>query len=319
MKGKITGEDEVRIGLHVTDNNSAKHRIEMEFDGEIKYHQCQSYDKKARNRTDEENEHNKQARKFAQFYVSTERGYDTVPPHFDPNRIEAVRRNLASLSDTEFRRLFGDLRQQMASYHDDTERAIPIPEAAPGPDSVLYRQNVYLGFDPRETEVDDQAQELAATHGLDLAEISERRVADISSEAVSDWKAFATELADQIRGTDVECSDALSIDAVSSLYTTYIADDQYITAPETDPFDRDPDTMIELPPVDPGSLDEFRAYLDHHLKCQIRDSFVRMGLQPPEPFRVLGNGRLEATAAYKLLEMYPEYHDPNEDQLLKRA
>ncbi len=59
MNGKITGENDSKIGLHVTDNNGEKHRIEMHKDGgKIYAHQCKSYADKPKDRTPAENEHN---------------------------------------------------------------------------------------------------------------------------------------------------------------------------------------------------------------------------------------------------------------------
>ena len=319
MKAVITGENSERVGVNLRDNNGAEHVIELEFDGEIKHHQSEEYAKKASNRTAEKNEYFEQTRKYARYYVYVERGYDTVPPVEHPERINAVRLAIQDLTSTEFEELFGNLYRQMRSYHDyDTER--PIPEPPNATENVLYRQNVYLGINPLETDVDAEANGIATAHGLDLSDesILGNSVEALSDGEIADWQAFADDLADLAEEKDVSLADGAYIDAVSSLYTTYLDDDgeQYTTNPETDPFDREPDTVIELPPIDPQSMDDFREYLDHHLKCQIRDCFVRMGVHPPEEFRVLGNGRLESVAAYKLLDMYPEFYDPENDTLL---
>jgi len=320
MEATITGEDDVRVGLHVKDNNEEKHRIEMEFDGEIKFHQCDAYATKAADRTPEENEYNEQARKFARYYVYVERGYDTMPPTDHPERINAARLAIQGLGDDRFNELFGDLYNQLRSYYDyDTERPIPVPPLASSSDSVLYRQNVYLGVDPLETELTDVAEDMATAYGLDLSatSVKEQPLNALSAGAVADWMSFATDLVDRADEQEIDLADGAYIDAVSTLYASYLDNGgaQHTADPDTDPFEREPDTLIELPPIDPGPLAEFREYLDHHLKCQIRDCFVRMGVEPPEEFRVLGNGRLDATAAYKLLEIYPRYHDPDTQRL----
>lgn len=315
MEATITGEDEENIGLHVTDNLENRHKIEMgKASGDIYYHQCEAYADKPGDRTPEENEYNEQARKFAQYYVYLEAGYDTVPPENHPERINTVRLAIQDLKETEFEELFRDLYRQMRSYHDyDTER--PIPEPPLASENVLYHQNVYLGINPLETDVAAGAQEMASAYGLDLTEdsLTEQAVDTLSSTDIDDWRAFADDLVTLAAEEEITLEDGTYVDAVSSLYATYLDDsgEQYTGDPEHDPFERDPDALIELPPIDPQSIDEFREYLDHHLKCQIRDCFVRMGAEPPERFRVLGNGRLEAAAAYKLLEMYPDYFDPD--------
>lgn len=61
-------------------------------------------------------------------------------------------------------------------------------------------------------------------------------------------------------------------------------------------------------PADPGSLEEFREYLDHHLRCQIRDCYVGMGLVPPEPYRVVGFGKFIYARRYDHYDLYPRVH-----------
>jgi len=319
MEATIVGEDDRGIGVRVIDNNSVQHTVSVGFDGDIQGHGQDGYPDKAANRTEENNEYVEQARKYARYYVYVERGYDTIPPAEHPERINAVRLAIQHLSDDEFDALFGDLYRQLRSYHDyDTER--PIPEPPNASENVLYRQNVYLGINPLNTELAPEAEGIASVHGLDLSDgaILEESIDDLSATDVADWKAFADDLVALAEAKDVTLAEGVYIDAVSSLYATYLDNhgEQYTTEPETDPFDREPDTLLELPPIDPHSCETFREYLDHHLKCQIRDCFVRMGVHPPEAFRVLGNGRLEAVAAYKLLDMYPEYYDPEEETLL---
>lgn len=317
MKAVITGENDERVGVNLLDNNNAEHVIETEFDGEIKHHQCDAYADKAANRTPEENEHNNQARRFAQYYVYVERGYDTVPPEIHPERIDAVRRAIQRLSDVEFEALFGELKQQLQSYHDDTERAIPIPADAAGPNSVLYRQHVYLGLNPAQSGFADEVDTLATVHGIDL-ENTDTPVSELTDSARSAWQSFTDQLETLADERDVDAGNAPEIGGVSSLYTAYVDSSgrEHIDDPADDPFDREPDTLIELAPIEPGSLEQFREYLDHYLQCQIRDCFVRMGLHPPEEFCVLGPGHIEAAEQYKRLDMYPDFTDPDNDRLL---
>ncbi|NGM70802.1 hypothetical protein G6M89_17645 [Natronolimnobius sp. AArcel1] len=321
MEASITAEDENHIGLDVLDNSTYKHDLTLEREsGEIVYHQCDAYADKADNRTPEENESNEQARRFAQYYVYCEQGYDTVPPEIHPERINAVRLAVQELSDAAFDDLFGDLEQQLRSYHDDgISRPIPIPSAATGPNSVLYRQHVYLGVDPLETDLAEEAKTLATVHGVDLEAIGDNTgIDEFNTSSVDDWHRFSADLATVARTQDVTVSDELTIADVSSLYTAFVDDRgvEHIGEPDRDPFDREPDTLIELAPIDPGPLEEFRTYLDHYLKCQVRDCFIRMGLHPPTAFCVLGPGRIEAAEQYKTLEMYPDFTDPDNEELL---
>jgi hypothetical protein len=318
MDGLITGENDERIGLSIIDNDDNEHVIEMEFDGEIKHHITDEYAKKAANRTPEQNEKFEQVRRFARYYVYVEEGYDTVPPEIHPERIDAVRIALQNLSRDRFELLFGDLFQQLQSYHDSSVgRAIQLPTEAAGPQSVFYRQHVYLGLSPLETEFGTAAESIASSHEIDLSEAA-TPLDEIGESALGSWEAFTDQFETLVRQQDADLSNEFDIGGVSSLHTAYIdgAGVEHIETPVEDPFDREPDTLLELAPVDPGPLEEFRAFLDHHLKCQIRDCYVRMGLQPPAEARVLGPGRVEAAEQYKRLDMYPDFTDPDNEQLL---
>lgn len=75
--------------------------------------------------------------------------------------------------------------------------------------------------------------------------------------------------------------------------------------------DREPDAIVEVSPtpfVDPGP---FRDYLVYNLRCQIRDCYLMMGLEPPEAYKVLGHGQYRFTGKYQHFEIYPRYYDMN--------
>ncbi|NGM71632.1 hypothetical protein G6M89_22070, partial [Natronolimnobius sp. AArcel1] len=152
MEAEFLGEDEEDIGVSVIDNSGASHHIEMnKSNGNLYAHHCDEYADKPEDRTLEENEYNEQARRFAQYYVYQERGYDTVPSRIHPERINAVRLAVAEMDLEEFEEYFGDLYQQLKSHHDDSyDPVIQPPADAQSEDLVLYRTNVYLGLDPLE-------------------------------------------------------------------------------------------------------------------------------------------------------------------------
>ncbi len=314
MKAVITGENDRVVGINLLDNNDVEHVIEMEFNGRITGHEQDGYPDDPSKRTSEGNEHVNQARKFAQYYVYQERGYDTVEAENHPERINAVRLALKSLSDAQYREFFGDFYQQMASYHrSDTDQVVPIPPDAPGPNTMFYRQNIYLGVDPLETDIAAESRGLATAYDVDIDELAEKSVRDVTDDELSRWESFFDDLTDLIPDTGTDLSDSLYLDSVSSVYGAYVDGDQYeVGEPETDPLDREPDAVLEMPPIDPGTFEQFRVIIDRHLKCQVRDAFVRMGVRAPEEFRVVGNGRLGSVVAYKFVDFYPKYYDSDE-------
>ncbi|WP_222916078.1 hypothetical protein [Natrinema sp. SYSU A 869] len=309
MDGLITGENGERVGLSIIDNDDVEHVIEMEFDGEIKYHDQDGYPDEPANQTDEESERIRQARSFARYHVFIERGYDTVPASENPVRIDAVRQAINAMDRAEFEDLFGDLYQQL-DFEDGsgTSPAMTIPPNATDP--CIYCKNIYLGIDPTETDLGTQ---LASKHDLDVTQsAAEIDLTDVSQSELESWGEFSGEFAAQATNSGLDLSEAAYIDEMSDLYVKYpngaqlaIADDHLA------PAARNSDTIIELLPIDPQDLEYFKSFMDHYLRCQIRDSFVEMGVHPPEEFQVIGMGRFMAARGYDYIDFYPEFHNPN--------
>ncbi|ELY91764.1 hypothetical protein C483_09504 [Natrialba hulunbeirensis JCM 10989] len=240
------------------------------------------------------------------------------PRRIHPERINAVRVAIAGLAESGFEQHFGDLYRQLRSYDDSSaDRVVEISSAASSADSVLYRKNVYLGVDPFETEYSEEAEAIAARHGLDLSpdRLDTMSFEDGNTVDLDGWGVASRELGALADAADSDLSDGLQIDGVSSLHMAYLDDqgEEHVTD-AAEPFDREPDARIELPVMDAGSLAEFQDYVNHNLACQVRDAFIRMGLEPPEPFQILGYGDFEAAEQYKRLEMYPNYVDPQDEE-----
>ncbi|WP_049922229.1 hypothetical protein [Halopiger djelfimassiliensis] len=127
--------------------------------------------------------------------------------------------------------------------------------------------------------------------------------------------------AEQIGGEDaviykqeIYLDDDGAIEAVSGIgITYYVARGERKTVWRGDAPDREPDARVELfpaPLVDPAP---FRDYLVYNLRCQIRDCYLMMGLEPPEEYRVLGHGQYRFTGKYDSFDIYPPYYDFSAD------
>jgi len=255
MKAEITGENEDSIGLHITDNNRSKHKIEMKkFGGEIYHHYQDEYPISPSDRTLEENEHVAQAQRFAKYHVYRQRGYDTMPPLPNPDRISAVAAFVDSLSLETFEEYFGEYYQQMLSHYDRAEPVVEVPDEAQN-NPLYYRKDVYL-------------------------EISIDRLQSLVTD--TDQSAFEV----------LQSEHELSLEAVSGVHVMWSpASNQTETVTTDEPnIDRKPDARFELPPYEPDSLEAFRDDLIYHLRCQIRDCYLTMGVAPPEDLRIQGPG-----------------------------
>jgi len=298
MIANIIGEDEGDIGTEVVDNNNKEHQIEMnKTSGDIYAHACEAYADKARDRTPNENQYNEQARRYAKYYVYRERGYDTLEHTKNPDYVNAAREAIDTLSDEEFKSYFGTVHQQLQSHYDeDCERPIEIPAEAQDESAVVYNLDVYL--DATHSEIADQP-------GIEFDQDTAESATEITRQDLSHWTRFNDPL---IAYSGIEGSPP-EISTISEIHVGYLnATGDYIVHRETDPIEREPDVTIELLPEFVGSLEEFRRYLEKHLRCHIRDCFVRTGVVPPFAFQLIGFGTVKAMRRYEFFDLYPLFY-----------
>ncbi len=322
MEAEIIGENEDGIGVDVIDNTGITHEISIEKGGwDIVYHQQDGYPDDPPKRTNREDEMVAQAREYAKWHVYREREYDTLPPRRNPDRIAATLATVREMDDAEFERHFGTLVQQFSSYGDDTvDRPIELEEAVPHNQTVIYKQDVYLdatiedvrgyheefanGAESFATAVVGRLQE-AGVFGT----LGDRLGGFLESDGSADADSQSVEF------SSPEYFRQFGPDHISEPYYMYHRGDQPDrTVGRVANLDREPDTVIEMIPTAViDSLEIFRAFLVHHLLCQIRDTYIGMGVEPPVPFRMLGTGIHKYTLKYKHFEMYPEYFDTEAD------
>ncbi|WP_204357343.1 hypothetical protein [Halogeometricum borinquense] len=289
--------------------------------GEIYAHKQESYPDDPSKRTDREDELVHQARLYAKWHVYQQRDYDTLTPRQNPDRIAATLATIREMSDEEFERHFRTLYQQFKSYGDaGVGRPIELEDAIPANRSVIYKQNVSLDADLNEIRGFHEEFAQGATE-FATAVIDRLQAAGV-------FETLAEKLAGLIDSSGSETSysteqwqhgeefRSFGIEHVSEPYYMYHRSDKPArTVGGDDDSDREPDTIIEVIPTPAvaDSLDVFRAFLVHHLLCQIRDTYIGMGLEPPAPYRLLGAGIHQYTLKYKHFNMYPEYFDTKAD------
>lgn len=310
MKAVIGEEDDEGIGLRVIDNNGVSHGISVLFDGEIDYHEQDNYADDAAKRTDIENEHVNQARRFARFYVHQQRGYDTLEPQRNPDRIAAATLAVGSLSPETLLEYLGDFYQQMNHYLAGSEPLIETPGISPTA-LIWLEQNFTVTLDADATAALNEA---LTTHGvLDALENAQPGDSDLQTaiqEALADHDIDTTAVGDAIGQSLLGESGPLEISWREAGQTSNMTVDGTGTAlvDRADVRLQMFSDMYEF--TDPEG---FQQSVVHHLRCQIRDCYIRMGIAPPEDVRIQGPGFYENVSWYEHLGFYEPYNDPRQE------
>ena len=87
-------------------------------------------------------------------------------------------------------------------------------------------------------------------------------------------------------------------------------DEDFASIETSDPIE---DLHAILDRLLPPDIDEeqmgFQRALLQHLRCQVRDCYIEMGIAPPEEFRVQGPGFYDNIGWYENHDFYQNYYD----------
>ncbi|MFC3958205.1 hypothetical protein [Halovivax cerinus] len=301
MDGKITGEDEGGVGISVVDHNEEEHLISVDFDGEITYHEQDAYPNQANEQTPNDAVNLRQAQWYAQYYVQRERGYPTLGPCLTPEWLPYTLGAVFGLSFDDFEDRFGPYAQQYHSaLRPDVDPIVEMPDETAPTGLTVYRADVFLGLD-FEAYLDDPdgVSPIDAVAGI--------------TDAYDLYETLGAELSDRLP------ADADGIEEVSALDLQYQrrASDGSVEEPvvgeRSHTSEGPPDAQLQMTPPQTTietdlTTEIIQGLVCHHLQCQVRDAYLRLGLEPPEPFRVLGQGLAEQTMHYQHADVYPDYH-----------
>lgn len=310
MNGEIVDQNEEGIAVDVVDNNSVTHELSIERGSwEIVYHSQDGYPDKASKRTTAGNEHVNQARRFAKFYVYRERGYETVDPMRNPDRIAALTLAVGSLEPATLETYFGDYYQQLRSHAGDADPVVEAPDI--DSDAICWlEQGVTVGLDGETVaSLAEQVADATVLESLEAATGGESVDADLRSDLERSLTDHGIDLDSRANAI----GEAL-IDTVGPLRVRWKQGGQKFerTAESTgERLGRDPDVRLQMFAnlYEFDSIEEFQQSLVHHLRCQIRDCYIGMGIAPPEDARVQGPGIYEYIGNYKIDDFYPAYND----------
>jgi len=275
MQATVIEKEDDWIGVKIVDNNDAEHKIAINKEGGIRGHSQDSYPDDPAERTPAGIEHVSQARRYAQYYVHHDQGYDTLPVGRDPEQIEAVRQALDNLDTDDFPDIFGDYYQQFASHYTGSEPVIEPP--------IDLDVNFSGGVDGLKQLGKDGLRQLLT--GRDTENLYYRQTIYLTAD------------------------ESPEIDAVGEIHALYEQGGEEFETDHNELDDRVWDARLELAPAPPESYSQFQDYLIYHLACQIRDCYLTMGVAPPEQYRITGVGFVDALRRYAAFGVYEPYHD----------
>jgi len=299
MDALIEGEDDGYLKIYVTDNTASKHNITVDKNtNEIIYLQQDGYPDLDK-RSDEQNIRIEQAMEFAKYYVQRECGYPTLEPRLTPEWIAHTLGAVFALNFEEFADFFGEYAHQYhSSLRPNIDPIVEVPKVTGG--GIVYRADVFLGLDFQEyldtpEEVDPLDYIEGITEDYDL---------------VTALGELVTERLDSGNNPIEEVS------AVDVLYQTKApggAVEEKTVGQRSQTQDRPADAQLQMTPPQATleadlSMEIIQGLVLHHLTCQVRDAYLRLGIEPPEPFRILGQGLYEQTIRYQHADLYEPYH-----------
>lgn len=220
MKARIAGTTDNAIWVQLWDNENREHRVKLNWDGNVAFHEQDAFPVEESERTAEQEDVIQQVRLRAKYAAQFETDADVLAPDWNPAILEDAIEAIERLDSTTFDQYFREY------YHEVQEPSVDVP--------VEQVRLITKGLRVENAELVDVGP---------VAYHVERGPGDL------EW----------LGGGD-------TIDA---------------------------NVVLHVPPleIESGFGERFREYLVHHLRCQVRDVFVRMGEQPPEEYQVDGYGK----------------------------
>ncbi|EMA29313.1 hypothetical protein C446_17409 [Halobiforma nitratireducens JCM 10879] len=199
--------------------------------------------------------------------------------------------------------------QQLNHYQLGTEPVVETPEIS---DSALIWLDQDISVSLGE-ETTAQLNETLSSHGvLDALEESSAGGEDLQrsvQQALTDHDIDTASVGDAIGTTLLEAVGPLEINYRQGGQTSST------TAPGTgSPLGETADARLQLfaDLYEETTPEGFQRAVVHHLRCQIRDCYVRCGIAPPEDVRIQGPGFYENVSWYEPLGFYEPYNDPRQ-------
>lgn len=305
----VTDHDESgrETTLRITDHTDADHRLTLDSAGTVTDHFSDRYPR-GDEPTPLERERLARAERFGQYYLRRTDGVDALDPCADPDRLTVAALLLGVVSHETLVTQFEACYDQIAGERSDGEPPVSPPTTAPDAEWSRIEQDIRL------TVADDGVVRVSdVVHAVDGLETlrgaldsrPDRDDADLLDRL--DGLLRATGSADGDRGERfLSAADPLRVHWDTDGPTRIEYGEEADDARENTPAARLQLTPAHAPVI--SSADFQRTVVDH-LRCQIRDCYVGMGVRPPRDVQLTGPGRSACTDRYEALDVLQNYHD----------
>ncbi|ELZ09340.1 hypothetical protein C479_10980 [Halovivax asiaticus JCM 14624] len=316
MKATIESETENQLIVSVLDNADEHHRITLDRTGTLDSHYCGDEEWNAATLSGEQAIRARRSVRFAKYYCFRTHGIAAVDAYGAdqityPERLTATALVLAALTPETVERLFEMVTNQ---FEEPADHVVEPPTADPDAEWTHIEQDLLLdGTRGRLPTLVDATIELEAIGAL-------RQLLDRYPDRRSDLlpRRLATILGSNHQEETTRDKTTAPGWSIVDTGTPHVhwEGGEVTPGPDTGVVD-DTDWIrgarIQLPRPDrpvrtPAGLQ--RRLLDH-LRCQLRDCYVGMGLAPPSGCRVRGPGIAWCTELYETHPTEQRYHDPD--------
>ncbi|SEL79093.1 hypothetical protein [Haloferax larsenii] len=316
---KVTEHSETgrTVELRITDHEDTAHHLTLSADGMVEdhWHDQSLPDDHSRSLGDEERL--ARVERFAKYYLTRTTDADVLSPYSstdqiaDPDRLAVTTLLVGAMAQDTLASHLRPCYDQLTAHRRNDEPPVTPPEPTRDTPGKLVEQDIHLTLDTEEIrQLSDVLTELNG-----LGEI--RQALDVRPDR-DDTDLFARldRLLSTAGGTSAEDVSSEQFLRVSSpLRVHWNTDDGPTRVEYGDSTEPDDDATlaarIQLTPSHTPiiSMAAFQRTLVDHLRCQIRDCYVGMGLRPPADTRVTGHGIAACTDRYDRAGQLQNYHN----------
>ncbi|ELZ89535.1 hypothetical protein C453_00625 [Haloferax elongans ATCC BAA-1513] len=313
------------VELRITDHEDTAHHLTLSADGMVEdhWHDQSLPDGQSRSLGDEERL--ARVERFAKYYLTRTTDADVLSPYSstdqiaDPDRLAVATLLVGAMSQETLASHLQPCYDQLTAHRRNDNPPVAPPQATRDTPWQLVEQDVHLTLDSEEIrQLSDVLTEMNA-----LGEI--RHALDVRPDRDdSDLFARLTRLLSTAGTTSAgDASSEQFLRVSAPLRVHWNTDDGPTCVEYGDSTASDGDATlaarIQLTPAHTPiiSMAAFQRTLVDHLRCQIRDCYVGMGLRPPADTQVTGHGIAACTDRYDRADQLQNYH--NEHAILDWA